>query len=102
MKGLNDYDCIVCHTMGACNAHEVLAIEVPNLGFEIWDSQIRDFFNGKVPNLGPLLQALHTKYVSASQKHCTLDLKNILVIDRERRGTLVMYVLQNARTEEQG
>ena len=23
MKGLNDYDCIVCHTMGACNAHEI-------------------------------------------------------------------------------
>ena len=24
-----------------------------------------------------------------------VDMKNILVIDRERRGTLVMYVLQN-------
>ena len=30
----------------------VLTIEVPNLGLEIVDSQIWDFFNGKSPNLG--------------------------------------------------
>ena len=50
----------------------VLAIWVPNLGLEIWDSQVLDFFIVKiskfgspkfqVPILGPILQALHHVY----------------------------------------
>ena len=60
LKGLNDFDCIVCHTIR-------------------YDWGVQCTWNMFQLHKGSALW----------------DMKNILVIDRERRGTLVMYVLQN-------
>ena len=44
--------------------YSVSTIEVPNLGLEIWDSQIWNFFNGKSHKLGTsIVKALDIAFV---------------------------------------